>query len=49
MELGGPPRPADSPRTQAAWTVSNEHMLTLLEAHFEDHDYVLGGRLFNAA
>jgi glutathione S-transferase len=31
-------------RTRAAWTASNERLLSLLETHFDEHDYVLGGR-----
>lgn len=30
--------------TEAAWTDSMHNMLSLLEAHFDHHDYVLGGR-----
>lgn len=30
--------------TAAAWTHSMHNMLALLEAHFDQHDYVLGGR-----
>lgn len=33
-----------TPRTDAAWTASNEHLLDLLERHFDEHDYLLGGR-----
>lgn len=31
-------------RTEAAWTASMRRMLGHLEAHFDRHDYVLGGR-----
>lgn len=31
-------------RTESAWQASQHRLLTLLEAHFGQHDYVLGGR-----
>jgi glutathione S-transferase len=31
-------------KTEQAWTDSMHNMLTILEAHFDEHDYVLGGR-----
>jgi len=31
-------------KTEEAWTKSMRNMLSLLEAHFDIHDYVLGGR-----
>lgn len=31
-------------RTQAAWTASNDRLLGLLETHFDEHDFVFGGR-----
>lgn len=31
-------------RTQAAWTESNDRLMELLEAHFDEHDFVFGGR-----
>ena len=31
-------------KTQAAWTASTERILDLLEAHFDEHDFLLGGR-----
>jgi len=31
-------------RTERAWQASQHRLLTLLEAHFGQHDYVLGGR-----
>lgn len=33
-----------TPATEAAWKASNDHILGLLERHFEQHDFVLGGR-----
>jgi glutathione S-transferase len=33
-----------TPETEPAWEASNERILGLLEAHFSDHDFVLGGR-----
>jgi glutathione S-transferase len=31
-------------KTEAAWTTSIRNMLSLLETHFDTHDFVLGGR-----
>jgi len=31
-------------RTERAWQASQHRILTLLEAHFSEHDYLLGGR-----
>lgn len=31
-------------KTEAAWTASMHRMLSILETHFDQHDYVLGGR-----
>ncbi|MFQ5700153.1 MAG: glutathione S-transferase family protein, partial [Myxococcota bacterium] len=33
-----------TPRTETAWTASSERVLDLLERHFDEHDFVLGGR-----
>ena len=32
-----------SEKTIPAWQESNDHLLSLLEAHFDRHDYILGG------
>ncbi len=42
--FAGLPQLGVTAETEAAWTNSMHRMLTILENHFDRHDYVLGGR-----
>jgi glutathione S-transferase len=42
--FAGLPQLGVTDKTEAAWTESMCHMLSILDAHFDSHDYVLGGR-----
>jgi glutathione S-transferase len=40
----GLPQLGVTEKTEVAWTTSMHNMLAILEAHFDQHDYILGGR-----
>jgi glutathione S-transferase len=42
--FAGLPQLGVTARSESAWTDSMKHMLSILESHFDRHDYVLGGR-----
>jgi glutathione S-transferase len=42
--FAGLPQLGVTEKTVTAWTSSMHHMLSILETHFNQHDYVLGGR-----